>query len=409
MNAEEARKHLLDLQNEVEATRPKVEAPSGWAPGVIWEGTKGTITTPTLSEPPKDWSDLLRERGLDPDLYEVVGDTIRWTSYDGWRKDAPGEEAYSCILYSFKAELRLRRPKTEDPDLVELYKEVKKSRPNKSINTNRIEEERDLIVALSDWQIGNGDAGGTRTQIEALTALPDLIADRVKQLKGTAPVNHIIIAGMGDLLEGTCGFYPSQPFLTELDRRQQTRVARRALVDIATTAAKTTPKVTVTCAGGNHGEHRQNGKRHTGFADNDDVAVFEQLTEILQQSPHTNIQYRIPTDQMAVSIHSHGNIIAFTHGHLAKPQKNAAEALWNWWKDHTMGRYYPGLADANILIAGHFHHLNIKQQEHRTVIICPSLTPVGDWYSNQAGVQTVPGTLTLTVDHTGWNNLQVLK
>lgn len=409
MNPEEARKNLLELHQQVEAVRPKADAPAGWAPGVVWEGTKGTLTTPTLTSPPTDWSDLLRERGLDPELYEVVGNSIRWTSYDGWKKDAPGEEAYSTICYSFRAQIQLRKSATEDEDLLQLFKELKKARPGKPVHTNRTEEERDLIVALSDWQIGNSDGGGADTQLQALAALPDLIADRVRQLRGTAPVGHIVIAGMGDLVEGTCGFYPSQQFSIELDRRQQLRVVRRALTDIVRGAAKSASKVTVTCAGGNHGENRENGKRHTGFGDNDDVAVFEQVAEIFQESDLGNIQFRIPGAEMAVSIYSHGSIVAFTHGHLARPQKNAAETMWNWWKDQTMGRYYPGLADANILIAGHYHHLNVKQQENRTVMVCPSLTSVGDWYGNQAGVRTVPGTLTFTVDATGWDNLKVVK
>jgi len=42
------------------------QTPSGWEPGVVWDGKKGQITTSVITEPPTDWSDLLRERGLDP-------------------------------------------------------------------------------------------------------------------------------------------------------------------------------------------------------------------------------------------------------------------------------------------------------------------------------------------------------
>lgn len=74
--------------------------PAGWEPGVVWDGTKGTITTDTVYEIPTDWSDLLISRGLDPEIYEIVGDTIRWCSYDGWKRDNPGDSAYSAICYS---------------------------------------------------------------------------------------------------------------------------------------------------------------------------------------------------------------------------------------------------------------------------------------------------------------------
>lgn len=413
MNDDDLKNELLALEEMTEPVKEKPTYPSGWEPGVVWSGTEGVLTTsPTFETPSADWSNILKERGLDPDVYEVDGDSIQWCSYDGWKRDAPGESAYSALCFSYKARIRLKRPRAaddpDDTDLLALYRETRKARTTTPKQIDGPDET--FVVNLSDWQIGNGDGGGVTTQLEALAALPDLITDRFKQMRRNGrAVNRIVIAGLGDLGEGTCGFYPSQPFLTELDRRQQTRVVRRGITEIVKAAAKTAPQVTVTAVGGNHGENRQNSKRLTGFGDNDDVAVFEQVAEIFHESPHTNVTFALPNNRLAIALNLHDQIVAWTHGHLAKPQKNAAQALWDWWKDNTMGRYYPAVADANILVAGHFHHLNIKQQEGRTVFICSSLTPVGDWYSNERGVQTVPGTLTFVVNHQGWNSLEVLR
>jgi predicted phosphodiesterase len=405
MNYDKAAKNLLNLEAVDEPTKAKPTYPSGWEPGVVWDGKKGEVTTSSLDSIPTDWSDILRERGLDPDTYEVVGDSIRWTSYDGWKRDNPEDKAYSAICYSYKAEIRLKRTNLGF-DCEELYKTIRK---DSSIKQPKEVVERTLFVNLSDWQIGNGDAGGVATQIAALAMLPDLITDRIKRLKKTGnPAQRVVIAGLGDLLEGTCGFYPSQPFLTEIDRREQTRVTRRAITEIVRAVAKTGIEVLVTAVGGNHGENRQNGKRLTGFGDNDDVSVFEQVAEIFQESSYANVGFRLPTDRMAVAVEAHGQIVAFTHGHLPKPSANAAETMWNWWAKQAMGRYYPAVADATLLVTGHYHHLNVKQQEGRTVFVCPSLTAVGDWFSNTSGVQTVPGTLTFVVDGKGWNDLEVL-
>lgn len=411
MNQDDLKNELLQLESMPEPTKDKPVYPQGWEPGVVWSGKEGTVTTsPTFDGPSEDWSEILRERGLDPDLYEVDGESIQWCSYDGWKRDAPGESAYSALCFSYKARIRLKRPKTvaDDVDLLDLYKEARKARKTSPKVVDGDEET--FIVNLSDWQIGNGDGGGVTTQLEALAALPDLVTDRFKQMRRNGrAVNRIIIAGLGDLGEGTCGFYPSQPFLTELDRRQQIRVVRRGITEIVKAAAGISPLVTVTAVGGNHGENRQNMKRITGFGDNDDVAVFEQVAEIFQESAYDNVQFMLPSERLAIALDVHGQIIAWTHGHLAKPQKNAAQALWDWWKENTMGRYYPAVADANILVAGHFHHFNCKEQEHRTVMICPSLTPVGDWFSNERGVQTVPGTLTFAVNQHGWNSIEILR
>jgi len=412
MDNETLKNELLALEAMPEPTRPKPNYPTGWEPGVVWSGKEGTLTTsPIFDAPSTDWSEILRERGLDPDLYEVDGDSIAWCSYDGWKRDAPGESAYSALCYSYKAKIRLKRSPAatvEDVDLLALYRETSKARKATKRCTDG--EPSTFVVNLSDWQIGNGDGGGTASQLEALAALPDLVTDQFKQLrKSGKALNKTVIAGLGDLGEGTCGFYPSQPFLTQLDRRQQNRVVRRAVTEIVRSIAGISPEVIVTAVGGNHGENRQNSKRLTGFGDNDDVAVFEQIAEIFHEGNYPHVAFALPDDRLAIALDLHGQIVAWTHGHLAKPQKNAAQGLWDWWKDNTMGRYYPAVADANILVSGHFHHLNVKQQEGRTVFVCSSLTAVGDWYSNERGVQTVPGTLTFTVSAEGWNDLKVLR
>lgn len=386
-----------------------VRAPKGWEPGTVWNGTVGEVTTSTFTEPispdAEVWGEILKERGLDPAKFEIVGDSIRWCSYDGWKRDEPGGDAYSTTCYSYKATIRLRKDAETSVDLEELYKEARKAKPKVRHETG----DSTLVVALSDWQIGNGDAGGITTQISALAALPQQIVDRLKQLrKAGHKIEKVVLAGLGDLGEGTCGFYPSQQFTTQLDRRQQVRVVRRALKDIVMTVADATTEVLVTAVGGNHGENRNGGKRYTTYGDNDDVAVFEQVMEIVAESTYENIQFLIPNDELGIAIEAHGHIIGFTHGHLPTPQKNAAQCIWDWWTKQAMGRYYEGIADANILVSGHFHHFNCKQQEGRTVFVCPSLTQVGDWWGNANGVRTQPGTLTFVINETGWTDLHII-
>lgn len=384
------------------------EPPKGWQPGVIWNGSSGTITTGALTEPPTDWGPLLAARGMDPEAYEIVGDTIKWCSYDGWKRDSKDEPAYSAVCYSYRADIRLKR--SDRPDLESLYREVRKAKPPKKPATGSADQH--LVVLLSDWQVGNGDAGGAQAQLEQIAALPERIVDRIKSLrKGGCDIGHVVVAGMGDLVENTCGFYPSQPFLTELDRREQTRVVRRGVLDILRAITPVVPRVTVTAVAGNHGENRQNGKRITGFGDNDDVAAFEQVMEICAENPEVfgNIDWRLPSDRIATSINLSGHIVAFTHGHLAKPKADPAATLWEWWRGQAMGREYPGVADADILCSGHYHHLNVRSQQNRMLLVAPSLTAVGDWWAVATGMRTDPGTLTFVVDPNGWRALEILR
>jgi hypothetical protein len=381
-------------------------APAGWQPGVVWDGRAGTLTTGPLDATPTDWAPLLAARGLDPERYEVVGDTIRWCSWDGWRRDNPDDVATSTIQYSFKAELRLRRP--NHPDLDKLLAEVRRLKPQRA---NTATGDHALVVLLSDWQVGNADAGGITAQLAKIAALPAQLKQRLQALRRAGlPIGHVVIAGMGDLVEGCHSFYPGQEHAVRLDRREQLRVVRRGVLDVMRTIAPLAERVTLTAVGGNHGEHRANGRRVTGPADNDDVAAFEQVAEILLENPEVfgHVEIRLPHDRLAVTLEAGTKVLAFTHGHLAKPKGDPASTLWEWWRGQAFGQEYAA-GTAEYLFAGHYHHTNIRSQQGRTLMIAPSLTAVGDWWANSTGMRSDPGTLTVVIGPNGWSSLEVIR
>ena len=373
----------VEGQAELQDITRQRNHPSGWEPGVTWDGSRGEITTNTIYDTVGDWDELLSERGLDPNKYEIVGDTIRWTSYDGWKRDEVGEEAYSTICYSYKAEIRLKSYVSGEQEIPEdVYQEVRKAKKgSKKVPKGNTH----FVVALSDWQTGNRDGGGLEEQVEK-------------------------IANLGDLAEGTCGYYPAQQYRVDADRREQLKLVRRGIRDIILSTAPTVDKMTVLAVGGNHGENRNNGKAYTTTGDNDDVAVFEQVAEVfaVNDKAFGHVGFKLPLDKLSLSIDLAGHIVAFTHGHLSRPGQNAGQAVWNWWQKQAMGRAHEGVADAHLLVPGHYHHLNVKEQEGRALIIAPSLTKVGEYFADGSGVTTRPGTLNFTVDPSGWNNLNII-
>jgi len=392
---------LATVQGQAETTdalRDK-NMPSGWEAGVNWEGTEGTISTGPVDSDQPNWDKMLSARGLDPEVYEVVGDTARFSSWDG---------ADGMIKYSFRAEIKLKKPASvilqED-----VYQGILKG---KKVKHKPPSGDCHFVVALSDWQVGNRDGGGMEEQARKIANLVDLIPRRIADLRKMGyKIGHVVIAGLGDLAEGSCGFYPAMEFRIEADRRDQMKLVRRGIADIIKAVAPIAPQVTVLTVGGNHGENRAKGKAFTTTGDNDDVAVFEPIAEAFQENKkaYGHVGFKIPREQLSMSIDLAGHIVAFTHGHLSKPSQNAAQSIWNWWTKQAMGRAHPGVADANILIAGHYHHLNVKEQEGRALFICPSLTTVGEYFQDSMGVKTQPGTLTLTVDETGWGNLHLIN
>jgi hypothetical protein len=396
---------------ELQAVKEKETIPQGWKPGVEWDGRKGTITSGALSGAPTgNWEEIFRERGLDTDVFEVDGN-IKWTSYDGWAKDSPDEPAYSAIRYSYKADIKLRREAIIDDrlDVHELYKEARKVKLPKTV----YDGDSTFVIMLSDWQIGNPDGGGVEAQILSLAQLPALVERRVKQLrKSGVKIGTIALLGLGDLFENCDGFYRNQEFSVQLDMRSQERVIREGVFRMVETVAKLAPKVIVAAIGGNHGEKRNGGSKYTTTkADNTDVSVFEQVYDMCSQNPKAfgHLDWRIPNDQLAISMELSGQHVAITHGHIAKSRGSAMQSMWGWWEKQTLGRYYPGVADAEYLLVGHYHHLNIKQQLGRTIVIAPSLTDVNAYYGDSQGVSTSPGTATMVFDANGMDHLSVLK
>jgi predicted phosphodiesterase len=391
--------------NVTEDLRMRSQAPAGWNPGVVWENGKGQIITPGLTEAPDEeqWGALLEARGMDSKKYEIVNDNVSWCSWDGWRRDAPGAAAYSATQYSYKAQIRLKGLATNDIEA--LYKEIRARKKPGKMTAGPVT----LIVALADFQIGNGDQT-MAAQLTALANIGPLVVQRTKQLrKMGVEIGRVVIAGLGDLVESCDNFYPGQTFTVLADRRTQIRIARRTIRDIIKDISPHVAEVLVTAVGGNHGENRRNGKAYTGPADNDDVAVVEQVADMFSFNPDafSHVGFRLPDDRLAINFNVSHTMVGFTHGHLCRG-KDATAAVWNWWRDQTMGKWYPGIAQSDILVAGHFHHHCVKVQDGRALLIAPSLLRFSDYWGDVTGDQTQPGTMTFTVENGRYNNLEVL-
>ena len=105
----------------------------------------------------------------DPEVYEVEGDTVKFSSWDG---------ANGMLRFSFKAQIRLKRPAShilqEDVyQSIRKGKKVKQKSPSGSCH---------FVVALSDWQVGNRDGGGMEEQARKIANLVDLIPQRIADL-----------------------------------------------------------------------------------------------------------------------------------------------------------------------------------------------------------------------------------
>ena len=389
---------LKKIQSEIsEAKRPARKHPEGWEPGITWNGNEGTVTT--MGGPldqAADWSAVLKVWGLDPEHFEVIEPILFnvWGNPEG----VPNRQWKGKVI---------RKSVERGVDLEDIIEEIKKHKPSRPI---AFEGSTALVVGLSDLQMGKGEGGGSAGIVDRFLAGIDEVEARWKELLKTGrPLDRLVVLGLGDLVESCEGHYPMQAFQVDLDRREQVKVVRRLIVKALTQWSKFAPKIIVAAVPGNHGENRQGGKAFTTFSDNDDVAVFEQVAEILASNPEAygHVSFFFPQEELTLTLNVHGTILGLAHGHQArKGGTTAAAKIRTWWKDQAYGMRE--VADATILVTGHYHHLSILTEGTRTHIQAPSLDGGSQWFTETSGVKSAPGLLTFTVSELGWDDLRVL-
>jgi hypothetical protein len=383
-----------------QARAAKKDHPDGWAPSLSLDSSTGRGSLTVRSAVPAPvWDDLLREWGLDPALYAIEDDRVQMRTWDA----AIGEGKVQRFYY-YRATVHARGT-SDNADVAALAEEIKR-RKFKTVTRAVGSGNATLVVVLADWQIGQR---GTDDAVRRILALCDEIPQRWRELlKQGVSLDDILLVGLGDLVEGCEGWYPAQPFLVELNEREQRTLVRRLVVKLVEAALSVAPRVRVAAVGGNHGEVRRGGKAITDASDNSDVEVIEQVAEIIAASEVApRVSFVIPRDELALTLDVQGTIVGITHGHLAKRGSGAANKVQTWWQGQALGMR--PVADATVLLTGHYHHLSVTEHGPRTHFQAPALCGPSAWFTDLTGVGASPsGALSVVIDKNGWDHLRVL-
>lgn len=397
---------ILDNTSNVELaehtlTVPKPKHPKGWEPGVVWSGQGGVgISKPReFDGSPVDHAELLEEWGFDSEAYEIEGPL----EYRQWDAAIGGGETKTMRYYKAKIVPRSFAPMAS---LDNLIKDVKSHKKLKKLAPTG---EDAFVVALADWQIGKTDIGGTSkdTTLKILTMI-DEVEERIKELrKAGRELGSLYVLGLGDMIERCSGFYNNQEFVTDLTEAEQMELAVHLIVKALKTWSPLFEKVVVACVVGNHGENRKDGKANTDrVRDNADTAVFKTAALVLSENPdrYGHVSFVMPKDRSTLCLDVAGITVGIAHGNQ---YTSAQGALKKWWEGQTLG--YQPVADAHILVTGHYHHLKVDQYGPRTHIQTPAMDPGSRWFSEGSGQESPSGTVTFVVQEgKGWRDLQVL-
>lgn len=356
-----------------------------------WDSNGGEFTDIPSDKPITDWTHVFEQFNLPADQFEIVGDTVRCSTWQQSRRTDDGDRDV-VQLYSYRAMFKRR---TDSIDLPALYAEANRAPRNPVRGTAN---GRVTVVALSDVQAGKvGSRGGTPELLARLEQKREALNAHLARVRPASTV----LAEVGDLFEGfESGGNPM--FTNDLSLAQQMDLSGTEMykfVDLMCAYGH----VDVRGVPSNHTAWR-NGKQQLGRPA-DDLGLFvHRQVEKVATAAGLDATWAYPADyDEANVIDILGTRMGIIHGNQYAP--NGAV---NWWAGQTHGGQPVGSAD--ILLAGHYHHLvvlptgrNPYTGRGKWFLQAPTLDNGSDWYRNIKGDDSSPGLLVFDITEDGFD------
>jgi hypothetical protein len=385
-----------------DARRPRRTHPRGDEFSVRYDAAQGVVE---VEGPGAQVAIGTAEQQWRADIERVTGFTVpehRQVELTDVRRWGDQAEPYVYCRYRISdRESAVERLDAED--LVRAVKAVRrKAAPSPAGNG------RALIVPWADLQIGKvGSRGDSEDLVNRVLEKLDALEVHARRVK--ADTAYLI--DVGDCVESFENA-PQQAFTNDLSFPEQLRLARRLFTEAALRLAKLHSRVV--CAGipSNHGRWRR-GKDALGKPGDDyGIETLVSVADAFKLNPEAlgHVSFVVPDVwQESLALDVHGTILGVVHGH----QVNRPERLATWWAGQAHGGQ--PVADADILLSGHFHHLWVAatgRSAHtgrsKWLIQAPTLDNGSDWYRLRSGHDSDPALLVFTVDSTGWDGLKLL-
>lgn len=380
-----------------------------WAKAEVVVGPDGgSLSTGVLEAPLElsgDWSGVLRGFGLDPDVFEVVDDTVKLSKWQQSKGLEDGTRS-TIWLYSYTARFTRKAPSLTESDLQSTRDRIAKWKPRKPQPT-RDGVPCTYLVNLADLQLGKSQGGGIDGAIERIENALERSVEQLVHLRKRYNVERVMVANMGDPIESCQQNYPSQLHTVKANLREQMGLALDVLVKtIEVHGADDFLSVL-----SNHGEfNRKGGRQVTGDSDSADGFFGDELRRLFDRTPDVGpTRWLIPHDEMTMLADLSGVKVAFAHGHKIPSQAQESD----WLKGQSIRLLREQGSEPRIWVTAHLHHLNVRDYGPWFRFQCPSLDGGSKYFTDSfgKGEWATAGLLTMLVgnhDRRGWSDLAVL-
>jgi hypothetical protein len=362
-------------------------------------------------QPITDWTKIFLRFNLDPEVFEVVGDTVRMSTWQQSKRTESGDRD-TVQLYSYRASFRRKVANAvTEADIEEARKRIQKWKLPKRIPGTGLGAPAAAVLNLADMQLYKSEGGGVKaTEQRLYDGLENFNTWVNRQRKGGRNIDEVVIVNNGDPYEGIAGNYSAQLHTVQGGLRKQMNGVLDVWGQYARALYPQFDKgqfVSVLC---NHGELGRLGsnKNQTSDSDNGSAFLAECLRRELTGRPEfDHIRWTIPHDEMNVYADIAGIPVGFNHGH--KIPGSDATGFEKWLNGQVRGD--ADAHKANVWITAHRHNYQSFDLGSATVHQCPSCDGGSKWLRDMTGKFSRSGILALLIgehDPMGWSDVAFL-
>lgn len=386
-------KRLDDLAAVGNTGRHAEASPRGWEPGIRYEPDGSRVVTSGPIPESESAEESLQAMGIEipsgyrARLVEIRHDPAAWT------RAAQGEDAVTAPIVRCRWVIE---PSLKSIDIEDLLKHAKQKRKE----TPTVGSELFVFLA-GDLQLGKPDGDGTEGTVNRFYASLERSLDRYKKLRKAGKADPVLLAWVGDCIEGVNSQGGSLIGRLELTITEQVRVYRRLLLDQVQAFADLTDSLEVAVIGGNHDEALRIGNQMAStYDDSWAVEGAAQVADVMKAAGRDITWYLPGRDQLHLTLDSQGTRIGLLHGHQTKGK------MQQWLANKALSRDPIGQAD--LVLSGHYHYLRLEQFSDVTWIQTGSMDGGSAWFSHRGGVEAPPAAVTFVTADRRWHSLEIV-
>lgn len=371
----------------------------------------GDFTGIQSEGPLTNWDHVFEKFILDPELFEIIGDTVRASTWQSSKRTDDGDRDI-INLFSYRASFRRKTSNAiTEADVAAAQKRARAWKLPRRIPGTGLGEPVAAVLNLADMQLHKSEGGGVEATLDRLYDGLENFQRTLNRNRKHLNVDELVVVNNGDPFEGIAGNYAAQTHTVQGGLRAQ----MNTVLDVWSSYARELfPQfdkgqfVSVLCNHTEFGRQGGSAKSITSDSDNGGAFLAETLKRILDATPgFDHVDYTIPHDEMNVYTTAANVPMAFNHGH--KIPGSDATGFTKWLDGQARGDQRAH--EARIWVTAHRHNFQAWDLGSTFAFSCPSCDGGSKWLRDSTGKFSRSGILSFLVgEHhpLGWSDVAFL-